>query len=143
MWNVFTDGACRVSNPGLCSAAFVVYKDDVFFHEQGRVLEGLRSNNESEYTALIDFLMWAESKALRNAMIYCDSALVVNQTNQVWECNKPELKTMSSLAYGLLVRGTHVLRHVKGHEGNVGNERADAQCNALLDKYQEDHVSKT
>lgn len=136
MINVYTDGACRLSNPGLCSSAFVVYKDGVIVYREGRVLEGLQTNNTAEYTALFDFLMWAEKNNVRNAIIHCDSALVVNQTNQQWACNKPELKKASTQAYGLIVRGAHVLKHIKGHDGNEGNEAADALCNVLLDEYQ-------
>lgn len=139
----YVDGACRQGNPGLCSSAFVIYKDGALFHKQGRVLEGLQTNNVSEYTALLDFLKWAEINNVRNAMINCDSKLVVEQTNQRWNCDKPELKTMMSLAYGLMVRGAHVLKHVKGHSGVVGNEEVDALCNALLDKYQEENNDST
>jgi probable phosphoglycerate mutase len=113
-----------------------VYKDGKLFHKQGRVLEGLQTNNVAEYTALLDFLLWAENSGVRNAFISCDSKLVVEQVNQKWNCDKPELKAMMTLAYGLLVRGSHVLKHVKGHAGNQGNEEADALCNALLDKVQ-------
>jgi ribonuclease HI len=132
----FCDGACRLSNPGLCSSAFVVYKDGKLLHKQGRVLEGLQTNNIAEYTALLDFLLWAENLGIRNAFINCDSKLVVEQTNQRWNCDKAELKGKSQLAYGLLIRGAHTLRHIKGHAGNYGNEEADALCNELLDKVQ-------
>jgi ribonuclease HI len=132
----YTDGACRISNPGLCSSAFVVYKDNQIFYREGRVLEGMQTNNTAEYTALLDLLMWAEKENVRNLIIHCDSALVVNQTNQQWECNKPDLKKLSAQAYGMLIRGAHVLKHIKGHDGNEGNEAADALCNVLLDEYQ-------
>ena len=139
--NAYTDGACREGNPGLCSSSFVVYKGDVLVHEEGRVLEGKQTNNTAEYMALLDFLKWAEKNNVRNAFIHCDSMLVVNQTLQQWECNKPDLRKFSTQAYGLLIRGAHVLKHIKGHDGNVGNEEADALCNALLDKYQEEHFA--
>jgi ribonuclease HI len=144
--SVFTDGACRVSNPGLCSSAFVVYKGSELLHKEGRVLEGLKTNNEAEYTALLDFLKWADKHNVRNAFIHCDSALVVNQTLQQWECNKPDLRKLSTQAYGLLVRGAHMLKHVRGHGKNedevinARNGEADALCNALLDKHQEEYL---
>lgn len=140
--DVYTDGACRVSNPGLCSSAFVVYVNNTLDHQQGRVLEGLQTNNTAEYTALIDFLKWADANGVRNARIHCDSALVVNQTNQQWECNKPDLRKLSTQAYGLLVRGAHMLMQIKGHDRIEGNEKADKLCNELLDKYQEEHNAK-
>ena len=136
MKEAYTDGAVRVSNPGMASSAWVLYEDDLLAHKQGRVLDGSQSNNVAEYTALLDFLKWAEANAVCNVVIHCDSMLVVEQVNQRWNCDKPELKAMMTLAYGLLVRGSHVLKHVKGHAGNQGNEEADALCNALLDKVQ-------
>jgi len=139
---VYTDGACRVSNPGLCSSAFVVYKDGKLFHKQGRVLERLQTNNVAEYTALLDFLLWAGNSDVRNAFISCDSKLVVEQVNQKWKCDKLELKPMMNLAYGLLVRGAHVLKHIKGHSGVQGNEEADALCNALLNSHQKEEYAK-
>jgi ribonuclease HI len=135
----FTDGAVRVSNPGVASSAWVLYKDGNLVHKQGRVLEGLQTNNVAEYSALLDFLKWAEANAVRNVVIHCDSMLVVEQTNQRWKCDKPELKSMMGLAYGLLVRGSHVLKHCKGHAGVVGNEAADALCNAVLDIHKEEY----
>lgn len=135
--NAYCDGACR-GNPGLCSVSFVVYKGEKLWHKQGRVLEGKHSNNEAEYVALLDLLKWADKNAVKNIAIYCDSTLIVYQVTQKWSCNKPELKPMCSLAYGLMVRGGHTLKHVKGHNGNVGNEAADALCNELLNKYKEE-----
>lgn len=147
-YSAYTDGACRVSNPGKCSSAFVIYKGPELLHKEGRVLEGLNSNNTAEYVALLDLLKWAEKNNIRNAFIHCDSALVVNQTNQQWACNKPDLKRFSTQAYGLLVRGAHVLKHVRGHGKNedesinAKNEEVDALCNALLDEWENTNASK-
>jgi len=138
MITAYTDGACRVSNPGLCSASFVVYKDNAKYHEQGRVLEGRHTNNESEYTALLDLLEWLYAQSIRNVVIHSDSKLVVNQTLHNWECNG-DLRPLMSKAYGLLVQGCHALKHIKGHEGNKGNERADELCNAMLDIHKEEY----
>lgn len=131
----YTDGACRLGNPGLCSVAYVIYDKDGVKGIYGRVLLGRNTNNVAEYTALIDLLKWAEANGVRNIMINCDSELVVNQVNQKYAINKPELKKFANLAYALLVRGAHVLVHVKGHDGDIGNEAADQYCNKLLDDY--------
>lgn len=135
MFKAYTDGACRLGNPGLCSSAFILYslgKDPLL---KGRVLPGRNTNNIAEYTALLDFLKWADQHAVRNVVIYSDSELVVNQVNQNYECNKPELKSFMIQCYGLLIRGGHMLKHVKGHSGIEENERVDALCNELLDKF--------
>ena len=138
MNKAYTDGACRLGNPGLCSVAFVVYfkvdgKDHTYQH--ARVLPGRNTNNVAEYEALLDLLKWADAEGIRNLMINCDSNLVVSTVNMKAETNLPHLKPLVSLAYGLLVRGAHVLRHVDGHSGLEGNELADQLCNEVLDKY--------
>lgn len=69
--------------------------------------------------------------------------LVVEQTNQRWVCDKPDLKKLMSLAYALLVRGGHALRHIDGHSGHQGNEEADALCNELLDQWMNSPSSLT
>jgi ribonuclease HI len=134
MINAYTDGACRISNPGLCASAFVVYEDKVLIHKQGRVLEGIHSNNVAEHTALLDFLRWAEQKELKHVNIYSDSTVVCNQVNQLWKCKTLDLQKMSNVSYGLIVRGWHTLKHCKGHAGIEGNEEADELCNVLLDR---------
>ena len=135
----YTDGACRVSNPGICSCAFVIYKDEIEVHTEGKYLgPELRSNNFAEYQGLILLLEYLYAHQTRNVVIHSDSKLVVNQVLHNWECNG-DLKPLMSKAYGLLVQGCHVLKHIKGHDGNKGNERADALCNAMLDIHKEDY----
>lgn len=140
MRNAYTDGAVRRGNPGIASAGFVVYNEDgttcwkwAFVLDNGTVL---RTNNEAEYAALIDLLQWAEEHEVRNMMIHCDSKLVVETVNLRSQTDMPHLKSKVALAYGLLVRGQHVLRHIHGHSGYVGNELADKLCNEVLDEWE-------
>jgi ribonuclease HI len=74
---------------------------------------------------------------LKNVTIYCDSELVVNTTNDLWDVSSKDLMPLWRKAYALRVHGGHVLKHVKGHDGNKGNERADELCNAVLDLHKE------
>jgi len=135
----YTDGACRVSNPGICSCAFVLYGLPGGEYSQVKYLgPELHTNNYAEYQGLILLLEWLYAQSIRNVVIHCDSKLVVNQTLHNWECNG-DLRPLMSKAYGLLVQGCHVLKHIKGHEGNLGNERADELCNAMLDIHKEEY----
>lgn len=113
----------------------MIYDGVLEIHASGQFMGMKRhTNNEAEYQALINLLFWLTYKGLRNVWIYSDSQLVVGQVNQEWAVNKPEFDAVSKLAYGLLTRGGHKLFHVKGHDGNKGNERADQVCNEVLDK---------
>ena len=138
--NAYTDGACRVSNPGICSCAWVVYtgEDEGFF---GGLYLGpeLHTNNYAEYQGLILLLEFLYTRSIRNVVIYTDSELVVNQTLGKWEVKQPDLKVLATKCYGLLVQGCHVLKHIKGHDGNKGNERADELCNECLDAHMEEY----
>lgn len=134
MITAYTDGACRGGNPGYTSASFVVYDGDKETFGMGRFLgQERRTNNYAEYKALLYLLSYLQWFRIRGVTIYSDSQLVVNQVNQEWAINKDELSGMALHAYGLLVRGSHHLEHVKGHDGNKGNERADQLANEALD----------
>src|SRR6266851_3298440 len=135
MIKAYTDGACRKSNPGLCSCAWAVYEGGKLDSYGGRFLgPEFHTNNYAEYMGLIVLLEILYHNHMRNVVIHCDSKLVVNQVNQNWKVESKELRPLMSKAYGLLVEGCHVLKHIKGHDGNEGNERVDAICNEVLDK---------
>jgi ribonuclease HI len=83
---------------------------------------------------LLDLLKWAETTKISKLEIFCDSALVVNTVNGVWELKSEDLRPLWLLATALKVRGQHTLTHVDGHAGNEGNELADWFCNDILNK---------
>lgn len=133
----YCDGACRLSNPGLCSCAFAIYESGKPVSSAGFFLgPELHTNNYAEYQSLLHLLSALNSKNLTNAIIYTDSKLVVEQINGNWACRKEDLKPFMHSAYAMLIRGRHQLRHVKGHDGNEGNELVDRLCNEVLDKAQ-------
>lgn len=142
MITAYTDGACRISNPGLCSCAFVLYGLPGGECSQAKYLgPELHTNNFAEYQGLVLLLEWMYKNNIRNGIIYCDSQLVVNQTLGNWTINQPDLKVLATKCYGLLIQGCHVLKHIKGHDGQLGNERADALCNAMLDIHMEEYYA--
>lgn len=134
----YTDGACRVSNPGICSCAFAVYTEgidnDPVYSEAKYLGPELHTNNYAEYQGLLLLLRWLEKNSIRGIQIFCDSKLVVNQVMGAWGVNSEELKPFYLEAYSLRVRGHHVLHHIKGHSGDPGNEFVDRLCNEVLDK---------
>jgi ribonuclease HI len=138
MIHAYCDGACRVSNPGETSAAFVVFDGAQLTAWGARYLgPELHTNNYVEFQGLLDLLKWAETTKISKLEIFCDSALVVNTVNGVWELKSEDLRPLWLLATALKVRGQHTLKHVDGHagnEGNEGNELADWFCNDILNK---------
>lgn len=134
-FTAYTDGACRVSNPGLCSCAFVVYQDGVERFRHGRLLGTPFTNNYAEYQGVIMLLEWAAELGYEGVEIWCDSKLVVCQVNCEWQV-KPHMQELCSRAFGLLHKTKSTLKHLRGHQGTIGNEVADQICNEILDREQ-------
>ena len=139
----YTDGACRISNPGQCSCAWVIFQED----GNGPKYEGARylgpelhTNNYAEYQGLIACLLFAAQQQLTGLTICCDSTLVINQVAGVWAVKQEELQPHRDLAYALLVRGGHSLKWIRGHEqaddknDQIGNTYVDHLCNEELDR---------
>jgi ribonuclease HI len=131
----FTDGACRISNPGVTSCSWVLYDDTKEIAKAGRYLgPELHTNNFAEYSGLIDLLEYLYERKIKNVTIYSDSKLVVEQVNDRWDVNEQALIPLWIQAYGMLLKGGHSLYHIHGHTGNVGNEAADKLANEVLDE---------
>ena len=139
----YTDGACKVSNPGVCSCAFVTYDgvaDDkgnlnegaieTFSH--GRYLGFPHSNNYAEYHGVIMLLEWARDCGYSGLEIWCDSQLVVRQVACEWAIKHEYLKPLVAKVFSLLHETGSTLKWLKGHAGKRGNERADEICNEIL-----------
>ena len=140
MRSAYTDGACRISNPGMTSCAWVLYDGDKEVEFESRYLgDQPRTNNFAEYQGLLCLLRFLYPRNIRNVVIHCDSELVVNQTLGKWDINHDDLRRFAAEAYGLVIQGCHVLKHIKGHDGNKGNERADKLCNEILDANMESY----
>lgn len=132
----YTDGACRCGNPGETSAAWVVFQED----GNGPKYEGsrylgpeLHTNNYAEYQAMLHLLRYAEAFQVKNLDIFCDSKLVVEQVKGNWKVNEPSLLPFQREAHALFIRGGHTLTHIRGHQGDPGNEYVDRLCNEVLD----------
>jgi ribonuclease HI len=67
------------------------------------------SNNEAEYEALLHRLRLAASLGIKRLLVYGDSAVVINQVNKSWDCNKENMD-----AYCLEVR--NIENKIYGHE---------------------------
>lgn len=136
MIRAYFDGASRSGNPGNGAWAYAIYDkrdiDHIIF--QSATIPGKVTNNYAEYTALIMLLKRLSSLQLNNAAIFGDSELVVKQVCGEYACRSTTLKELCAEATALFVRGGHALIHVKGHDGNEGNEFCDKLCNAALDK---------
>lgn len=138
--SVYTDGACT-GNPGPGGWAVVVYYTDNSVHEFGGD-EKQTTNNRMEMQAAIaalNFLATAQQKEL--VTLYTDSEYLINGATRWvkswkkrgWKTaqNKPVLNQDLWEALDRLNSKQIAWQHVRGHAGNVGNERCDAIARAF------------
>jgi ribonuclease HI len=139
---IYTDGACS-GNPGPGGWGTVIYFHDGAVHELGGG-EALTTNNRMEMQAAIAALEFLEASRQPNSIVlYTDSEYVKNgitQWIQGWKkkgwktsAGKPVLnQDLWQVLDALNLRlGTQLAtplkwEYVRGHTGNIGNERCDA-----------------
>lgn len=129
----FTDGGCRVTNPGLGACAFVLKKNGEVLHTSGTFLGERVSNNEAEYKGLISLLEYVRTNKLFGVLIYTDSQLMANQVNGVFRSAAPNLIKMRNYAQFLIAESTSQLKWVPREQ----NTEADAEVNRVLDLVQQ------
>ena len=74
------------------------------------------TNNEGEYFALIAMLTALRESNIRDALILCDSALVINQVGKKWRVNEERLRRLCETAQGLLGETGAVLEWTRRDE---------------------------
>ena len=129
--DIYTDGGC-VPNPGAGGWGVAIYQDgEEVWSESGGEIE--TTNNRMELTAIIKALELAHG---RPCLIFTDSMLCVNTLSRWakgWEAkgwrkaDGGQVKNLDLVkrAYELFQNSKAKMVWVKGHAGNMGNERAD------------------
>ncbi len=95
------DGAA-IPNPGSRGIGVILIDEGVITKEISKKLEGVGTNNEAEYFALIEGLRQAVLLGWKDVLVQGDSKLVINQVNGSWAVNKDNLKKLNSDARRLL-----------------------------------------
>lgn len=144
MYTIATDGACR-GNPGPGAWAFAVFEGNKFIGSKSG-FEPQTTNNEMELRALVELLGWVVDHDIKVEKVKVDSSYCINGVNswlkswkaKGWKNSRGETVKNLGLWYKLdqllvLTRGLNLV-HVKGHSGDLHNEKADKLCNEQLDK---------
>jgi len=94
MIEIYVDGGSR-GNPGYSGGGFVIFENGKIFTE-GSEYYGKKTNNQSEYLALIDALRKAYEKLGTNAeiQVYMDSKLAVEQMNGNWKVKSENVRPL-------------------------------------------------
>jgi ribonuclease HI len=133
--SIYTDGACT-GNPGPGGWGVVIYFNDGSVHEMG---DGSRhtTNNKMEMQAAIAGLQFLQTSGQKEPItLYTDSEYLINCVTKwvkSWKkkgwkkadgkpvLNQDLLETLDQLNSRIVQ-----WQHVRGHSGNIGNERCDA-----------------
>jgi ribonuclease HI len=127
---IYTDGAAR-GNPGPAAYAYVIQRDGQDDVEEADRL-GRMTNNQAEYTALVEALKHAlELSPEAQVVVHSDSELMVKQMRGEYRVKNEELKPLYEEAKALTGRFAGGVRLV--HVPRAENSRADALGNEALD----------
>ena len=142
---MYTDGACK-GNPGIGGWGVFIQRDNDQSDLHGFDLK--TTNNRMELKAVIEGLKNINPKT--NVTIITDSQYVKNGINQwIFNWKKNGWKTAAKKPVknidlwkeldGLVENHSVDWEWVKGHSGNLGNERADQLANRGIDDYLRKH----
>ena len=149
LYTFYVDGACK-GNPGPGGHGVVCIKDKEVIYSHSEQCTENTTNNREELKAILHVFELAVKEDLRKVLIYSDSAYCVNMINDwIWKWEKNNWKnskkvTVENLDLVLLLHKylnidffpCQVMK-VKGHNGIVENELADALATNNIKKYKE------
>ncbi len=138
--SIYTDGACT-GNPGPGGWGTVIYFNDGLIHEMGESCPQT-TNNRMEMQAAIAALQYLQATGQTEPIIlYTDSEYLINCVTKWvkgWKAKgwkksdgKPVQNQDLLVILDRLNSRQIKWQHVRGHAGNVGNERCDAIARAF------------
>ncbi|MEM3180763.1 MAG: ribonuclease HI family protein [Candidatus Micrarchaeaceae archaeon] len=98
---IYTDGASR-GNPGISASGFRIYDDAHKLLKQGVLYNGIATNNEAEYKAIIAALKAALVFGAVEIALYSDSKLAINQLMGNFKIKSGNLKKLNNETKELL-----------------------------------------
>ena len=121
------DGSSK-GNPGLAGAGMVIYKNSEEYWASYKFV-GFKTNNQSEYSALILGLKEALHQGIDTLCVYGDSLLVINQVNGIFRVKSPMLIEL----YQEVIELKAQFKHIEfNHVYRDYNKRADELSNLAV-----------
>jgi Ribonuclease HI len=130
---IFTDGASR-GNPGKSASGYAIYNDKYELLAESSIYNGIATNNEAEYKAIIEALKAALEKFGKDNDIelYSDSKLVISQLKGAYKVKSKKMKALNEKASTLLKSfSSYSLNNPR--RSNVYISKVDKQINKFLD----------
>jgi len=126
---IHTDGGSR-GNPGPSATGVVITTPDGRHIESFGRYMGITTNNQAEYSAVLEGIKAAQKYEPQKLRFFLDSELVVKQLNGIYKIKHSELRVLfneiKTLIQDLDVTFTHVRREY--------NQGADIEVNKALDE---------
>jgi len=101
--SVYTDGGSR-GNPGISGFGIVIYDEkNQIIHKISKFI-GIKTNNEAEYSALLEALVWIRDHQTGFTLVkfYSDSQLLVRQINGQYKIKAANIKPLYQLALSVI-----------------------------------------
>ena len=127
---LFTDWACR-GNPWESWWGWIAYTKDKQVLFTWKKYFWQKTNNQSEYLALIEWIIESLEHKPTQLNIFMDSELIVNQLNKKYKVRNKDLKELFIEVEKLLQNTKTSFKHVRRHL----NKDADRLANESLDEY--------
>ncbi|MHB1829785.1 MAG: ribonuclease HI family protein [Candidatus Micrarchaeaceae archaeon] len=136
IFNIYTDGASR-NNPGNSASGYRIFDEDGNLLASNSIYNGVKTNNEAEYLAIIMALQSAAHEFGHGIAlsIYSDSQLVVSQLKGSYKVKSRELKKLHEEALSLLKKfNSYSITNVPRETPRIAE--VDAELNLLLDRHE-------
>jgi ribonuclease HI len=133
---IHTDGGSR-GNPGPAAAGVFVLNGEEVVAEEKHYL-GIKTNNDAEYTAFVDSLIWLKTfitdHKVEKVIWKLDSQLVVEQLNRRWKIKEPRIQQFAQHIWQELAT-LKIPFHIM-YVPRAQNKEADRLVNQALDEQQ-------
>jgi ribonuclease HI len=140
-FKLFFDGGSR-GNPGIAGAGAVLFAPDAttVLAEVSSYCGAYTSNNEAEYSGLIEGMKTALSLNVKELEVYGDSDLVIKQVLGIYRVSAPNLKPYHEQALKLRKKFDKFSIH---HVFRSHNAKADQHANEAMDRKSSDVTIQT
>ena len=130
---IYTDGASR-GNPGNSAWAYIILNNGIIETRNSGFCE-YATNNQAEYSAVINALSDAEKQGFKNILLYSDSQLIIRQLRGEYKVRDRCLRKLYLKAMAIITQFDSVFfENVPRSDKNISI--ADRMCNETLDREQ-------
>lgn len=100
-FTIYADGLCE-PNPGKASWGYAVYHEGALLTAKNGFMGDGKTNNQAEYMAVIEALVYCHEDDDNEYEILTDSQLVVNQLNGLWQVKSDSIRSWYDNAKDLI-----------------------------------------